>query len=138
MAKVVLLCGDRNWTDRGTIRAWIAKLQDWGYDTVVEGEARGADKIAREEAEAAGMNVIQVPASWELYGRAAGPIRNTKMLTYSPELVVAFHPDIEHSKGTRNMAAASRKDMPTQVRPTLSRPNSAPINGIATLTDDPV
>ena len=29
-------------------------------------------------------------ADWETHGRAAGPIRNEKMLTWKPDLVVAF------------------------------------------------
>jgi hypothetical protein len=48
--------------------------------------------------------VIRVSAKWEKYGLAAGPIRNQEMLdTYKPDLVVAFHNDIEHSKGTKDM-----------------------------------
>ena len=58
----VLICGDRNWPDRDAIRSWLSKLQDWGYTTVIEGEARGADTIAREEAEKAGFCVLRFPA----------------------------------------------------------------------------
>lgn len=36
----VLMCGDRDWTNVETIKSWVAKLQDWGYDTVIEGAAR--------------------------------------------------------------------------------------------------
>lgn len=99
----VLVCGDRNWHDRTAIRAWLSLLQDCGYDTVIEGEARGADTIAREEGERMGMVVEKHPARWSLYGRAAGPIRNKEMLDSGPSIVVAFHPDILTSKGTANM-----------------------------------
>jgi hypothetical protein len=35
--------------------------------------------------------VIEFPANWKVYGRAAGPIRNMKMLLEGkPDLVVAF------------------------------------------------
>ena len=105
--KTVLICGDRNWSDRETIRSWIEMLIDWGYKFVIEGEAQGADTIAREEAEAAGMIILSrdskakgFPAKWDQYGRAAGPIRNREMLDQRPDLVLAFHPDITKSKGT--------------------------------------
>lgn len=105
----VLICGDRNWTDRGIIRSWIAKLQDWGYTTVIEGEARGADKIAGEEASNAGMEVISVPANWEKFGRAAGIIRNRAMLDMNPDLVLAFHSDLSASKGTADTVREARR-----------------------------
>jgi hypothetical protein len=88
----VLICGDRNWTDKVTIQEWLLKLKDEGYDTVIEGEARGADIIARKEAEKLGFNVLKHPADWDKHGKAAGPIRNREMLDLNPELVLAFHP----------------------------------------------
>jgi len=111
----VLICGDRNWTSRELVRAWLHKLQALGYDTVIEGEARGADTIARGEAEQIGMNIMEsepgvkgFPAQWEKYGRAAGPIRNRQMLDQHPDLVVAFHHDIVHSKGTADTVSEAR------------------------------
>jgi hypothetical protein len=110
MNKRVLFCGGRDYTDRATIKAWLSKVQKQGYDTLIEGEARGADTIAREEAEKMGFTVLKFPADWTKYHRAAGPIRNKQMLTEGkPELVVAFHDDIENSKGTKNMVTISRK-----------------------------
>lgn len=100
----VLICGDRNWSDRKAIRSWLCKLQDWGYDTVIEGEARGADTIARDEAGLLGMTVLKFPAEWSQYHRAAGAIRNKQMLDEGkPDLVVAFHRNMEQSKGTKLM-----------------------------------
>lgn len=100
--KKVLICGDRNWSEREPIRSYLCKLQDWGFDTVIEGEARGADTIAREEAERMGFQVIRFPAHWERYGRAAGPIRNREMLDRQPALVIAFHDNLSQSKGTQD------------------------------------
>jgi hypothetical protein len=71
---------------------------------IIEGDCRGADKISGFLARKHGLEVIPVPAKWNVYGLAAGPIRNQEMLDkYKPNLVVAFHNDIEHSKGTRDM-----------------------------------
>lgn len=107
--KKVLVCGDRNWTDRLSIRTWLRGLQKEGYDTVIEGEARGADTIAREEAELLGMTVEKYSADWKKYGKAAGPIRNAEMLKADPDLVLAFHSDILKSKGTSNMIRQAKK-----------------------------
>ena len=113
MGKKVLICGDRNWLKWEPIRAWLCKLQDWGYDTVVEGEARGADTLAREEAEQLGFTVLKFPANWNQYGRAAGPIRNREMLDQHPDLVLAFHGNISASKGTRDtVEEAKRRGIP--------------------------
>jgi hypothetical protein len=72
--------------------------------TIIEGGCRGADKIGGWLAKELGMNVIEEKADWFKYGKAAGPIRNQLMLDkYRPELVVAFHNDLEHSKGTKDM-----------------------------------
>jgi len=106
----VLICGDRNWTGRVAIRSWLCKLQDLGYDTLIEGEARGADTLAREEAELLGLTVLKFPANWQRFHKAAGAIRNKQMLVEGkPDLVLAFHSDIEHSKGTKLMIELAKK-----------------------------
>ena len=110
MERRVLVCGSRDWTDEQSIRAWLCQLQDWGYDTVIEGECRGADMIARDEAERLGMTVLPFPARWELYHKAAGAIRNKQMLDEGkPNLVLAFHHDIDSSKGTRLMVRLAQE-----------------------------
>lgn len=98
----VLICGDRNWHDRDLIHEWLEKLVEMGYDTVIEGEARGADSIARDEGKGMNLTVLPFPADWSRYHQGAGPIRNRLMLDECPDLVVAFHDNIARSKGTRN------------------------------------
>lgn len=110
----ILFCGDRNWIDQGkVIDAFIALKPT----LVIEGEASGADTMARVEAERRGIPVLAFPADWRTYGRAAGPIRNRQMLDEGkPDLVVAFHSNIEQSKGTKNMVAQARKrGVPVQI-----------------------
>ncbi len=97
----VLACGDREWTNSNLI---AETLGDLPFDTIIEGEQRGADRLAREFARSWGRHFIPYPANWTRYGRAAGPIRNKQMLdSGKPDLVVAFHNHIEESKGTANM-----------------------------------
>ncbi len=118
----VLICGDRNWTNPSTIRNMLWRLKANGYDTVIEGEAKGADSIARDEAKKIGFIVLPFPAKWEEYKekypvaqfgmkwKTAGTDRNTQMLVEGkPDLVVAFHNNLAKSKGTRNMVEQARK-----------------------------
>ena len=108
--RAVLICGDRRWQNHEVVRAWLCKLQDWGYDTVVHGACRGADMIADEEARALGFDVRPFPAKWKLYGKAAGPVRNQQMLDEGqPEIVVYFHDDLATSAGTADMVKRAQQ-----------------------------
>lgn len=110
----VLICGDRNWT---SVESILTQIEHYQPSVVIEGEARGADTIAREVANHLGIPVLAFPADWETYGRAAGPIRNAQMLKEGrPDLVLAFHENIEQSKGTKNMITIAEKaGIPTKV-----------------------
>jgi len=104
----VLCCGDRNWSSYEIIRRELKKFND---DTVIiEGCANGADKISGFISSRFGYKVLEFHADWKKYGRAAGPIRNKQMLDEGkPDLVLAFHTDIEKSRGTKNMIKQSKK-----------------------------
>ena len=99
----VLICGDRNWKDYFFIRKVLsARLKP--TDLVIEGGARGADTLARTAALSLKIEVMEFPAEWAKYGKAAGPIRNKKMLDVGrPDQVWAFHDNIQGSRGTKNM-----------------------------------
>lgn len=105
-AERILICGDREWRDRLLIRRCLVTVPK--NTVVIEGEARGADLLAREEAEALGLTVLRFPADWDTYRKAAGPIRNTAMLRDGkPTRVWAYHDDLTNSKGTKNMVNQS-------------------------------
>lgn len=104
----VLVCGSRNWRDGLAIQRELVKLERG--TTVIEGEARGADRFARLTGEALGWPVLRFPADWNRYGKAAGVIRNKQMLDEGkPDLVLAFHEDIYSSKGTADMVRQARR-----------------------------
>jgi len=107
----ILFCGDRNWENIEYILRIMKTLKEkFGEFTVIEGEAKGADSIARECAVELGLPVEKYLADWNNFHRAAGPIRNKQMLDEGkPNGVVAFHPNIELSKGTKNMVCLARK-----------------------------
>ena len=79
-----------------------------GPTEIIHGDCRGADRMAGEVAELLGIQVHKVPADWDTYGNKAGPIRNSIMLGYMPKMVIAFHNDIENSKGTKDMVTKAK------------------------------
>lgn len=103
----VVVCGGREWTDKVTIEERLRQLPE--DTTLIHGDCRGADRIAGEIGKRLGHRVVAVPAQWDIYGRGAGHIRNAAMVGMNPDLVIAFHEDIEQSKGTRDMVRRSRK-----------------------------
>jgi hypothetical protein len=117
----VLVCGDRNWTNAHLIRERLARvvmaLPEGEELFVIHGAARGADSIAGDIAQSwrvtlphGRITVLAFPANWGTYGKAAGVIRNQQMLVEGrPNLVLAFHNDIESSKGTKDMVRRARK-----------------------------
>ena len=103
----ILICGDRDWSDRAAIDQVLLDLKP---TLVIEGDARGADRMAGEAADALGIEKLVFPANWDKYKRAAGPIRNQQMLDEGhPDLVIAFHDNLAESKGTRDMVRRSMK-----------------------------
>lgn len=106
----VLVCGDRKWKDWKYIEATLDIINiEKGIYVLIEGEAKGADSFARNWANSRGVKCEAYPAEWARYRHAAGPIRNKQMLTEGkPELVIAFHEDIENSKGTKNMVELAK------------------------------
>jgi hypothetical protein len=106
--KIVCVSGDRRATYDGwhkVIERAFDRIGD--IDTVVHGGCSGIDMICDKIARQRGYNVVVYRAEWNVYGRAAGPIRNKLMiqhlLNYDDVRLLAFHPDIESSRGTKNM-----------------------------------
>lgn len=85
-----LICGSRHWKDRETIRLYVGRFIK-SDSVVITGGCRGADSIASEEALKVGAKIIIYPALWKKHGKAAGPIRNSLMLTDGkPDSLLAF------------------------------------------------
>lgn len=108
----ILMCGDRNWTDEtfilDSLMSYLIERPIGEVTLVIHGNARGADQISGRCASTMGLAVVAFPANWNQYGRAAGPIRNRQMLEQHPNIVLAFHDNIEESKGTKDMVSQAR------------------------------
>lgn len=100
----ILVCGSRHFNDYKLLKE---TLDVYNISEIISGAARGADTLARLYGQDMGIPVLEFPALWDKYGRAAGPIRNREMLKQRPDLVVGFiHPD---SRGTKDMLSISRE-----------------------------
>lgn len=104
----VLVCGGRGYNDRARAYAELDRLVP-ERSTIIVGGANGADNLARDWffERIDRLSIIDhYPAEWRKHGRAAGPIRNQRMLDESkPDLVVASPGD----SGTADMVARARK-----------------------------
>lgn len=104
----VLVCGGRDYDDAPYL---CARLDDFHervarITTLIHGEARGADRLAKAWAKARGINVQGFPADWTRDGKSAGPIRNQRMIVEGvPEAVIAF----PGGAGTADMLRRARR-----------------------------
>jgi hypothetical protein len=90
MGVKILVTGGRDFKDReGLYSALDTYLSVNKVVTIIEGGATGADEIARDWAKENGQPNWTFPANWVRYGKAAGVIRNKKMLNKSnPDFVL--------------------------------------------------
>jgi hypothetical protein len=109
---VVFVTGDRNWHDRAKIREILESHPSGTW--VLHGGCRGADLIADGIARSLGQLPMRMDALWDFHGKRAGPIRNRAMAKVLAAFrkagvgvhAYAFHDDLEHSKGTKDMTLA--------------------------------
>jgi hypothetical protein len=106
----VLICGGRdlnrhecwNWLERN-LHDYLAEATgcySLSISHIIQGGARGADEGAKDWAKSEGITCMEFCADWKTHGKAAGPIRNRKMLDEGrPDIVVA----LPGGKGTANM-----------------------------------
>jgi hypothetical protein len=109
----LLVCGSRNIPVTEPAIVWLAGYlrqlaTERGVTRIIHGGARGADALADAAAKELGLPVTSYPAEWEREGRAAGPLRNARMLAEGkPGLVLAFPRGA--SPGTRHMMRIARE-----------------------------
>jgi hypothetical protein len=102
----VLVTGGRDFCNRELLFETLDRLHAaHSFTILIHGDANGADRLAGEWATSRGITVEAQPPDWKKHGRAAGPIRNQKMLAENPALVVAF----PGGKGTADMVKKAKK-----------------------------
>jgi YspA, cpYpsA-related SLOG family len=111
MSTRILVTGSRDWTDFAAI---VEALRDWkATDAVlVEGGARGADRLAATIWRAWGLTVEEHRADWDRHGRRAGYLRNQEMIAAGADVCLAFI--LDNSRGATHCAnAAETAGIPT-------------------------
>lgn len=110
----LLICGGREFADQALFNhtmhclpALIAeKFPQYRLSTeycIIQGGARGADRMGKTYAMFAGLPCMQFDANWHYYENAAGPVRNRWMKKFGlPQLGLAF----PGGSGTKDMIAA--------------------------------
>lgn len=100
-----IICGGRNFDDWEYLETTLNHaLKWWKLTTIITGGARGADSMAHTWAVNNKLQTLVLKADWNGMGRAAGMIRNKKMLEQGPDIVIAF----PGGTGTENMITISR------------------------------
>jgi hypothetical protein len=97
----LLVCGGRDYDDDDRVFSVLNSYdRDHDFTALIEGGAKGADSAARRWAAFGNLPVQTYRADWKKHGKAAGPIRNERMIVEGkPDLVIAF----PGGRGTRNM-----------------------------------
>ena len=76
-------------------------------DTVISGCAQGADTLGAEWAAKYNIPLQTFPAYWDMYGHAAGFIRNAEMGEHADALIAFWDGE---SKGTAHMIKTMKKN----------------------------
>ena len=94
----VIVCGGRGYTDELRM---CQVLDEYPIEILINGAARGADKLSSQWAQRTGTIYAEVPALWDAFGKSAGPMRNSSMASRfgKIDLVIAF----PGGAGTRSM-----------------------------------
>lgn len=102
----VLVCGGRDYRDRARVFKVLDRLHaERDFRVVIHGMASGADHEAEVWAGVRHVALHRFAAQWAKYGKAAGPMRNQRMINEGrPDLVVAF----PGGSGTADCVARAR------------------------------
>jgi len=103
----VLVCGGRDYDDQAMLFGVLDMLAEQGpINAIIQGDCpTGADKLARMWAISRNEHYDRFPADWNAHGRAAGPIRNQRMLDEGrPTEVVSF----PGGRGTADMVRRAK------------------------------
>lgn len=115
----VLVCGSRHCEGAMSDFVWnwlSGFISERGVSCIIHGAAPGVDTQAMIVADMMpGVKHHPFEADWHRHGRAAGPIRNRRMIEEGkPDLVVAF----PGGRGTANMVKQAREAGLEVIHPT--------------------
>lgn len=109
----IIIAGSRDFNDyKLLLRTMCAEAATLPRDRIeiISGGAKGADSLGETFAKRNQLKLTVIPAEWEKYGNAAGPIRNEAMAAYASQAngsLVLFWDG--KSKGSKNMLSQAEK-----------------------------
>lgn len=107
----VIVAGGRDFDDWELLSESLHRFLSRFYDLpepveIVEGGARGADRLGCKYAIANRLAHKRISADWDTHGKRAGIMRNIEMAEYADALVAFWD---QNSKGTAHMIETMRK-----------------------------
>jgi len=89
--------GGRSYMNKEHIREVLERIK---FDTLIVGDATGADALAHAWAVENNKNIVRFSAEWGVYGKRAGPMRNAQIVE-ACDVLLAF----PGGRGTANCVA---------------------------------
>jgi hypothetical protein len=105
----LIVAGGRDFDDYCLLCSSLEKLLSNKTPTqieIVEGGARGADRMGRWYAKDMGLSHKRFNANWDTHGKKAGFMRNIEMAAYADALAAYWDGE---SKGTAHMIETMKK-----------------------------
>lgn len=99
----IIVTGGRNYSDVSKV---FEVLDSYSPNLVIQGGANGADDLAVQWSFEREVDCKTYEANWELYGKAAGPIRNKLMLEENKDALVIAFPG---GRGTDNCVKVAKE-----------------------------
>ena len=108
MVKKIVIGGCRDYNNYELFKSHLDEIIESEKDEIIiiSGHCSGVDLMGERYAEENSFKVEIFLPEWEKYGRAAGPIRNRKMVNTS-DIVIAFWDG--KSKGTKSLISYAEK-----------------------------
>lgn len=100
----IIIAGAMSWKNRASIRQELESLPS--ETIVVHGDAPGADALGGVVAKELGFKVKEMTknsSDYKKYKRGAWKGLNERMIETGVDLILAFHPAVENSRGTKHL-----------------------------------
>lgn len=105
----IIVCGSRNFDDYALLCKKLDTIGEDLFEIIQGGCSTGADSLAKRYAKERHIPCTQVNADWKKYGKSAGPIRNSEMLTLNPDMCIGFLSATSENRGTMDMIRKAQK-----------------------------
>jgi hypothetical protein len=105
----VIVAGATAWSNADAIRRELSQLPRAA--TIIHGDSPGADALAGVVAAELGLAVeamAKCEADYARYRRGAWKGLNERMIGNGAVLVLAFHPNVDASRGTKHLVGLAR------------------------------